>query len=284
MSGPEIGAIGATKTQKYLRIGAINRTLLLLLLGLWITSTSAMVQAQTLTFPKLTGRVVDEAAILRPSDETKIASLLAAIEASTGHQIAVATIADLQGQDIADYSYQLGRAWGVGDKKRNDGVLLVIAPKSRRINISVGYGLEPVLTDALSGRIIRQVIAPHFKQGDYVGGITAGVEAIGTQLGLPPEQAQIRARQVGTLDGEKSDFAILAMMVFAFFVVIPFRIWLWRKRVYRRYGAWDSSVSVWGSKSGFGGSGGGGFGGLGGGGFGGFGGGGFGGGGASGGW
>src|SRR4051812_17027387 len=106
-------------------------------------------------FPALSGRVVDEAGILSPAAEAEINQKLEQVEATTHHQFVVATVKDLQGYDIEDYGYQLGRAWKIGDEKRDDGALLVVAPSARKVRIEVGYGLEPVLTDALSSLIIQ---------------------------------------------------------------------------------------------------------------------------------
>src|SRR6202795_4190918 len=118
-------------------------------------------------FPTLTGRVVDDAHVL--SDQTKgdLDQKLAALEAKTSRQLVVVTIASLQGYDIADYGYQLGRAWGIGQAKLNNGVLLIVAPAEHRVRIEVGYGLEGTLTDALSSVIISSVIVPRFKANDY---------------------------------------------------------------------------------------------------------------------
>ena len=130
--------------------------------------------AQAQDFPELSGRVVDAANILSPATEAALTTKLANLETQSQRQLVIATIPDLQGYDISDYGYQLGRHWGIGDKERNDGVVLLIAPNERKMNISVGYGVEPVLTDALSGSIMRNDITPKFKDGDFDGGVTAG--------------------------------------------------------------------------------------------------------------
>ena len=141
-------------------------------------------------FPPLTGRVVDNAELLSPQAEAELTVKLEALEQQTGRQLVVATIPDLQDVPIEDYGYQLGRTWGIGDKDRDDGVLLLVAPKERDVRIEVGYGLEPVLTDALSSLIIQQRILPAFKQGRMEEGIVAGTEAIVQQLSLPDDEAK----------------------------------------------------------------------------------------------
>ena len=156
---------------------------------LWLTLLATPVLAQP-QFPQLSGRVVDAANIIPPDQEAALDAKLAALETQSQRQLVVATIPDLQGYEISDYGYQLGRAWGLGNKERNDGAILLVAPNERKVRIEVGYGLEPVLTDALSSQIIAQDIVPRFKANDYPGGIVAGVDRIVTILQLPPEEAQ----------------------------------------------------------------------------------------------
>lgn len=249
-------------------------------------------------FPELTGRVVDQADIIPPEVEAQLTAKLEALETQTQRQLVVATIPDLGGYDIADYGYQLGRAWGLGDAERNDGALLIVAPSERKVRIEVGYGLEPTLTDGLSAIIVQQQILPRFRDGDYPGGIVAGTDAIISQLQLPPEEAQriaAEAEQQRESDGG-FPFGVLIWLAFLFFFFILPLFGRGRKRRYRRGGGmggvvgdiilWEAGKAVAsGILSGGDDWGGGGFGG-GGGGFGGFSGGGgsFGGGGASGGW
>ena len=130
------------------------------------------------SFPPLTGRVVDTAGILSPQVEAEISAQLAAHEQSTTNQVVVVTLKSLDGYDIADYGYQLGRHWGIGQKGKNNGALLIIAPAERKLRIEVGYGLEGALTDAISRDIIERVIKPPFRQQHYDQGVRAGVTAI----------------------------------------------------------------------------------------------------------
>jgi uncharacterized protein len=139
-------------------------------------------------FPPLTGRVVDDAQILSPAAEARLTQELASLEQQTGHQLVVATLPDLQGYEIEDYGYQLLRTWGIGRKGADDGAILIVAPNQRKVRIEVGYGLEPVLTDALSSLIIQRAILPAFKAGDMEKGVVDGTEAIARQIGLPPDQ------------------------------------------------------------------------------------------------
>lgn len=145
------------------------------------------------SFPPLTGRVVDAANIIPPDQAAALDAKLAALEAQSGRQLVVATLPDLQGYDIADYGYQLGRHWGIGDKDKNTGAILIVAPNQRKVRIEVGYGLEGTLTDGLSSLIVQQQILPRFKAGDMPGGIAAGADALIQQLTLPPEEASRQA-------------------------------------------------------------------------------------------
>ena len=138
-------------------------------------------QAATV-FPALSGRVVDEAALLSPAQRAALTAELAGLESATTNQLVVVTLKSLQGYDIADYGYRLGRYWGIGQKGKDNGVLLIVAPNERKVRIEVGYGLEGVLTDYLCKQIIEGSILPAFKKGDYAGGITAGTSAIISRL------------------------------------------------------------------------------------------------------
>ena len=122
------------------------------------------------TFPERgTAPVVDAANIIDPATEAALTQKLDAFEQRTQRQLVVATVPSLDDRDIADYGYQLGRFWGLGDKGRNDGAILLVAPNERKVRIEVGYGLEPVLTDGWSSLIIQNTILPRFKAGDMAG-------------------------------------------------------------------------------------------------------------------
>jgi len=141
-------------------------------------SVALATAAWALTFPALTGRVVDEANILNSATRSALTEKLAALETKTTNQLVVVTLKSLQGTSIEDYGYQLGRAWGIGQKGKNNGVLLIVAPTERKVRIEVGYGLEGTLTDALSRVIIETSIIPRFRANDFPGGITRGADSI----------------------------------------------------------------------------------------------------------
>ena len=184
--------------------------------------------AADFAFPPLTGRVVDEAGILPPPAVETLTAQLAAHEKRTGEQVVVAVVKSLQGQAIEDYGYQLGRAWGIGQKDKNTGVILLVAPNERKVRIEVGYGLEGDLTDAVSATIIDQVILTHFRQGDMAGGVVAGAGQILRALGddIPVTPPPPRHRQPKQDDeGHGSIGSILfTFLIFGLF------FWLARRR------------------------------------------------------
>jgi uncharacterized protein len=171
-------------------------------------------------FPPLTGRVVDNAQLLSPATEAELTAELEALERQTGHQLVVATLSDLQGLEIEDYGYQLLRAWGIGRKAEDDGVILIVAPNQRQVRIEVGYGLEPVLTDALSSLIIQREILPAFRENRFEPGVVAGTRAIARQIGLPPEEAKAAVAQAETRRADRGASIDLPGIVFAIIVVL----------------------------------------------------------------
>jgi uncharacterized protein len=210
-------------------------SVLLVLAALVFTALVLPAAAHAQSFPELTGRVVDAANVIPADEEARLTDKLAALEAQSQRQVVVVTLPDLQGYDISDYGYQLGRHWGVGDKQRNDGALLIVAPKERRVRIEVGYGLEPVLTDGLSSLIVQQQIVPRFKAGDMAGGIEAGTDAIINQLTLPADEARkiaaaAKPKPARTLGVVGS--TLFWLFLFGLFFVLPM---LRRSRGGRRY-------------------------------------------------
>lgn len=133
----------------------------------------------------LAGRVTDAAQILTPEQEAGLSDRLAALERATTHQMVVATVPTLGGQDIAAYTTHLANRWGIGRRGHDDGVVLLVAPDERKVRIAVGRGLAAVLTDALCQQIIDERMLPRFRQGDVAGGIDAGLAALITRLDPP---------------------------------------------------------------------------------------------------
>lgn len=176
------------------RTGLAGALVALLAIGWLCLASPAAAQASNQPdFPALTGRVVDQAQLLSPEAEAALTTKLEALERDTSDQLVVVTVDSLQDREIEDYGYQLGRAWGIGQTGDDNGVLLIVAPEERKVRIEVGYGLEPVLTDALSALIIHNEILPSFRDGYFERGIQQGVAAIDAQLRLDPAEAQARA-------------------------------------------------------------------------------------------
>ena len=155
-----------------------RHALSLAVLAACLTITAIGALAAELTFPALTGRVVDAAGILTPEQRGTLEAKLKAHEDKTSDQVVVATVPNLQGTTVEDYANRLFRDWKLGQAKTDNGVLLLVAPSERKVRIEVGYGLEGALTDALSKVIIAGAITPRFKTGDYFGGLDAGVDGI----------------------------------------------------------------------------------------------------------
>ena len=196
------------------------------------------------TFPALTGRVVDQANIIPADVEASLVAQLAALEAKSSDQLVVATVSSLQGYEIEEYGYKLGRAWQIGQGERlNNGVILLVAPNERKVRIEVGYGLEGVLTDMFTGQVIRNDIVPAFKAGDMTSGIVAGVAGIESLLTADPAELQARAdrglqeeaNSSGSVDG-----GAIAFLIFFIFIWIIIASQSGRRARFRRSSGWNN--------------------------------------------
>ncbi len=268
------------------------------------------VAAQAQDYPaRPEGPVYDGAQILSPETEASLDARLREYNKATGRALVVATVPTIDGMPIEQYATGLFADWGIGGAQRDMGLLLLIAPNDRELRIEVGYGLHPYFGGIMSGRVINDVIVPQFKQDNYDGGVTAGVDAIIQHLDRSPaEAAAIAEAEEAARKQESSEggFPLGTVIWFAFiflFFILPMIRGGGRRKRYRSRGPWGDTardIVLWevgkaiarglddddrgGGGWGGGGFGGGGFGGGGGGGFGGFGGGMSGGGGASGSW
>nr|WP_246347806.1 TPM domain-containing protein [Brevundimonas variabilis] len=197
---------------------ALRQAFAALLLAICFLSTPVAAQ----TFPELSGRVVDQAGLLEPASEAALTDRLAALEAETGDQLVVVTLDTLQDYEIEDYGYRLGRAWGIGQSENNSGVLLIVAPNERKVRIEVGYGLEPILTDAFASHVIQTQMLPAFRDGEFQSGIVAGSDSIMAQLRLDPVEAAARAAEVAAQPA-RPDFpfgaGIIVALVFGFVLI-----------------------------------------------------------------
>ena len=211
---------GRAKLTRLLRFARNDRllhsTLTFLLTALFVTAAFA------LTFPQLTGRIVDQANIISPEARAALEPKLVELEDKSGIQLVVATVKSLEGGDIETYANQLFRTWKLGEAKKNNGMLLLIAPNERRVRIEVGYGLEGTLTDALSSVIIANAITPRFRTGDFSGGITRGVDDIITVL--TTDESEWQKRPDLRLDRREELDVGNWIIIAAFFAFITFFI------------------------------------------------------------
>ena len=129
-------------------------------------------------FPALTGRVVDNAELLRPEDEAQLTEKLTALEERTTDQVVVVTVPSLDGRTVDEYSDTLGNHWGIGQEGRDNGVILLVAPTERRTRIAIGYGLEAVISNEQARQIIDRDLLPSFREGRWKDGISSAVDSI----------------------------------------------------------------------------------------------------------
>jgi uncharacterized protein len=191
----------------------VARHLVLAFLLCW-----AAVAVADVAVPQLTARVTDQTGTLSAADISSLDQKLAAFETRKGSQIAVLIVPTTQPEDIAQYSIRVVEQWKLGRKSVDDGVLLLVAKDDRRLRIEVGYGLEGALPDATANRIINEIITPKFKQGDFAGGIDAGVERIikvidGEPLPVPQPQSQGRGDQWDSLGQAFPVLLILTLVI-----------------------------------------------------------------------
>ena len=174
--------------------------------GALILAAIVPVAAQGADVPYLTGRVVDNAEILSADTRGRLAALLREHEQKSGNQIAVLTMPTIQGESIEEYAVRVFEQWKLGQKGKDNGILVVIVPNDRRMRIEVGYGLEGVVTDAHASRIIRNVMTPRFRDGDFNGGTLRGVNALIAQLEGRQPPADAQPRQTRRARSAKSEF------------------------------------------------------------------------------
>ena len=224
-------------------IGLLIRTgwFYLLSLALFITP------AWGLETPPLSGRVVDLAKVISTSDRARLESLLSSHESKTSNQVVVLTLSSLRGEPLESFSHRVATEWQLGQKGTDNGALLLVAVKERKIRIEVGYGLEGALTDARSAQIIRHELVPRFRAGDFSGGIVAGVQAIlhtidGTYTAPSPDNSPknqglgvmdslFTAVMIGTLIGlflgsrRRFNGSIIGSLI-SFLIALPAALWL----------------------------------------------------------
>jgi uncharacterized protein len=255
-----------------------TRVLLILVLSalLFLLFAAPALAQETLPGPR--GYVNDFAGVIGPAESSELEGFLRGLETRTTAEVAVATVPDLDGfADVDEYAVKLFEKWKIGKKGQDNGVLVLLAMKEHRVRIEIGYGLEGAITDGTAGEIIRQQMAPLFRQGEYGKGLVAGVHALAEKI--PPGGVMRAQKKKGRIS--------LSLVLLAVFLLLIFGQFLFpgpRFTGRGRRGMYMGGPFIGGFGGGFGGGGFGGGGGGFGGGFGGFGGGGSGGGGASGGW
>ncbi|MDD4756718.1 MAG: YgcG family protein [Prolixibacteraceae bacterium] len=192
---------------------------------LFVFSVIAESYAGRQEIPFLTGRVVDNAQILSPESIKLLSDSLKVHEMRTTNQVVVLTTPALRGISIEDYAYTVFNEWKLGQKGKDNGILIIVAPQDRSMRIEVGYGLEGTMTDLLANRIIQNIMTPKFRNGDYNGGITEGTSAVISILeGSEPEDLHIGSDETANtlasgLSGlEGPDLSILERILFGAFI------------------------------------------------------------------
>jgi len=186
----------------------------LYIMALALLMVTVEVGADQTPFPKLTGRVVDQAGILSESVEGQLSAAFKRYETQTSNQVVVATINDLGSKTIAQYGYMLGRHWGIGQEGKNKGLILLISKHDRELRIEVGYGLEGLMTDALATSIVHHTIVPFFKRGDFDGGVIAGSNQILEVL----SGKKVQLPRVSSRKPEQNPL-LMGLMIFIFLLV-----------------------------------------------------------------
>ncbi|EKD41306.1 MAG: hypothetical protein ACD_73C00772G0003 [uncultured bacterium] len=194
---------------------------------------------QALDVPYLVGHVNDYAHLLSSQTVSDIEQLLKSHEKRTGNQIVVLTIAGLEGEVLEDYSMRVVEKWKLGQKEKDNGVLLLVAAKDRKLRIEVGYGLEDYLTDALSQQIIKNVIVPQFKQGNYDKGIENGMFAI----------VKVVRGEIDSDDLQKSQDNLWGQVMFYLLVMIGMLVWFYLLPGALKRNRMISIASLWGGGS-----------------------------------
>ena len=188
-------------------------------------------------YPELTGRIVDNANLLNAADKAAIEAELKSLEGTSTDQVAVVTVNSLDGYAIEDYGIGLARKWAIGQKDKDNGIVLIVAPNERKVRIEVGRRLEPMMTDTMSKLIIENAILSKFRRGDFSGGIRDGVRDIKAVLLGDAEEVKQRAK-VGRTPNDGT--ALIHLLVFA--AIIALILWQMRRAAIAQQ-QWEQSLS-----------------------------------------
>jgi uncharacterized protein len=216
-----MGCATAAAVSSNVRMTGKGHALGVLFAGLLVVLGWAMPAAAAPNYPELAGRITDNANLLKPEDRAAIEAELAALETKSTDQIAVVTVSSLEGYAIEDYGIGLARKWQIGQKGKDNGILLIVAPNEKKVRIEVGRRLEPVMTDTMSKIIVQNAILTKFRRGDFSGGIRDGVRDIKDVLLGDAEAVKDRAKGGRMPQSDPTLWIHLAVWV----AIIAFIIW-----------------------------------------------------------
>ncbi|MFA4872604.1 MAG: YgcG family protein [Patescibacteria group bacterium] len=177
------------------------------------------------TYPTPAGFVTDTAQLLSADERTALETTLSTFKQQTGNEIAVVTIPSLEGESIEDYTVKLFERWGIGQKEKDNGILILVAKEDRAVRIEVGYGLEGALNDAKAGRIIRDIMAPAFQEGKYAGGLQGAIEAITGEIKGEPTQVDTTPSAGNKINGQFIYVLIIFSIYLSSFLARSKRWW-----------------------------------------------------------
>ncbi len=188
-------------------------------------------------YPNPVGYVNDFASIIDPTAKLNLETKLRDYKDKTSIEISVATVSSLEGLTIDEYAFKLFQKWGVGDRTKDNGILILVAPNEREMKIEVGYGMEPDLTDVQAGRIIENSIIPYFKKQQMTTGVIAGVDAILSELGATPFEVRLEERRLAKekeqanekrrAEENKAMLAFLGIAIATLLVIGTPIVWIW---------------------------------------------------------
>jgi len=203
------------------RRGSWSLSTILLLALLQFMSYSSLMAA--LAVPALTGRVNDYAGMISAPVKADLQTKLKQFETAESTQIVILTVQSLKGDPIEDFSIKVAEAWKIGQKGKDNGVLLIVSKDDHKVRIEVGYGLEGKLTDLMAGRIVRDEIVPAFKAGRFDEGFTKGVTAI-----IAAAHGEYKANPRTQRNGDKPSMTLLLIIFAVIYVVYQiFRRFFW---------------------------------------------------------
>ena len=215
-----MGGAATLTPDLYVRKTMARSATIALLAGLVALATLVFIALAAPNYPELTGQIVDNANILSPDDRAAISAELQALEGKSTDQVAVVTVKSLEGYAIEDYGIGLARKWQIGQKDKDNGIVLIVAPNERKVRIEVGRRLEPVMTDTMSKIIITNAMLPKFRRGDYPGGIRDGVRDIKDVLLGDADAVKDRAK--GGPTGNSYSISLIHLLVFAAIIALIF--------------------------------------------------------------